>query len=501
MKAAAGGKQKPNEACGCGSGAKFKKCCGGAGASAAAAHERAAPQPAGAAAAAAAAAPPREQHHHPSPEALNRTFAEAGEAVEAGEWARALRRVAAVLSPAGVALAAAHTHHAGERAPWSVAQMAEVARVVVRCLNYACTAQSQPGRPLLGDACDAHARALAILTPPHTFWARALTCLTHAAWRDAPLDAADERVTLPPAVTGPLCCKLLSATHECMAEGYGRLHGHAADAIAAYERAVAALALERPGAARDYRESNHLQSIGHLHRGAGRTAAARAAFTRALALVRRLRDDEPEEQALSIAHLQSCLAMLDVELDLESDDKQYQMYADAWGAPRDGYSAEKVAVTLCSVVLGSTRSAARQRPSLLRAVTLPGAADAARGAAARACRACGAAAPAAAEQKLKRCAGCGRVAFCSAACQAADWRRHKRFCTGGMLADSAEAALADATCAVCCRALVPDDAAAADDAHEGAAREASAYQAVVMPRCMHLLHAACMQERGCVACA
>jgi hypothetical protein len=483
---AAASKQKPNDACACGSGGKFKKCCGSAAGAGAAAAQRLALTRAGAAAAPTVPARPQDR---PSPETLNRAFEEAGDAVEAGEWARALRRVAYVLSPAGAALAAAHTHYVGERAPWAVAQMAEVARVIVQCLNYAVNAKTQPGRPLLSEACDAHARALALLAPPHTFWARALTDLTHAGWRDSPLEG-DERVTLPPAVTAPLCRKLLSETHEVMAEGFGRMHGHPADAIACYERSLAALALEPPSAVRDYMESNRLQSLGHLHRGAGRTGAARECFTRGLALVRRLRDDDPEEQARSVRHLESCLAILNVDMDLENDQEQYQMYEAGWDKPRDGFSAEQVAVNLCTTVLAYTRSAARQRTWLLRAVRLEGAAEARRGAAMRACRGCGAGVEDAAT-KVKLCGGCGRFAFCSPACQAADWRRHKRHCAAGPLADSAEAALADATCSVCRRALVPDDDS---DASE------EAYQAVVLPACMHLAHAACIRDRGCAVC-
>lgn len=33
-----------------------------------------------------------------------------------------------------------------------------------------------------------------------------------------------------------------------------------------------------------------------------------------------------------------------------------------------------------------------------------------------------------AEQQGKRCARCGMVRYCSAACQRADWKRHKRAC-------------------------------------------------------------------------
>jgi hypothetical protein len=106
-----------------------------------------------------------------------------------------------------------------------------------------------------------------------------------------------------------------------------------------------------------------------------------------------------------------------------------------------------------------------------------------RAAAMRGCRACGAppAAAAAEEGKLRRCAGCERVAYCSAACQATDWRRHKPFCGGA----SPEALLADAACAVCSHA---------------AAEEAP--QAALLLSCVHFVHAACQATLGgCPTCA
>jgi hypothetical protein len=57
------------------------------------------------------------------------------------------------------------------------------------------------------------------------------------------------------------------------------------------------------------------------------------------------------------------------------------------------------------------------------------------------------------QASLQLCSGCSRVAYCDAACQKADWKRHKRVCTA---ADAAEAALADATCVRCHRPLMPD---------------------------------------------
>jgi hypothetical protein len=100
------------------------------------------------------------------------------------------------------------------------------------------------------------------------------------------------------------------------------------------------------------------------------------------------------------------------------------------------------------------------------------------------CRTCGVAPAASAEHKL--CSGCKRVAYCGAACQKADWPHHKRRCSER----TAEAALADATCVVCRRALMPNES-----------EQAGAYQQAGIPRrCLHFAHAACYLASGCPAC-
>jgi hypothetical protein len=107
------------------------------------------------------------------------------------------------------------------------------------------------------------------------------------------------------------------------------------------------------------------------------------------------------------------------------------------------------------------------------------------------CRACGARPPRGAELKL--CTGCDSVAFCDAACQAADWRRHKRFCGRER---SAEAALADAMCAFCLLPLLPNGDAAA----EQAGVDADAQGLIRMARCRHLTHEACLAAGSCRLC-
>jgi hypothetical protein len=184
------------------------------------------------------------------------------------------------------------------------------------------------------------------------------------------------------------------------------------------------------------------------------------------------------------------------------------------GARRDNVTTEQrcasPAVTLLRTALAAAAAVAadnaakRQRPWLLRAAALPCAAEKLRSSAARACRACAAPAPppgggddgdsSSSSSALRRCARCARVAYCSPACQAADWRRHKRFCSSSSAAaasspSDAEALLADALCAVCAGALLPPD-------YHAQAR------AVELLGCEHFAHVACVAtlRQGGVAC-
>jgi hypothetical protein len=148
------------------------------------------------------------------------------------------------------------------------------------------------------------------------------------------------------------------------------------------------------------------------------------------------------------------------------------------------------ALDLCCNVLLRTAHEDAQRPWLLRGTGMCGAPLAQKSAAMLGCRACGAGA---AEMKLKLCAGCSRVAYCGAACQAADWTaRHKKLCTGRH-AGTPEAALSDAVCVFCRRALVPEEHAEAS---------ASQYERCELLRCLHFAHTACRRKAGagCPAC-
>jgi hypothetical protein len=157
--------------------------------------------------------------------------------------------------------------------------------------------------------------------------------------------------------------------------------------------------------------------------------------------------------------------------------------------------AQETASGTCRNALLLCATAAQPRPWLERLLALPGgplsATPAARlsgqGAARGACRACGtpAAAAAAAGGKLRMCLACAGVAYCSQACQAADWKRHKRPCRAQAAAAAAgavdaAAALEDATCSACRRGLTQPPAGADDPG------------LVQILRCGHAAHARCL---------
>jgi hypothetical protein len=165
--------------------------------------------------------------------------------------------------------------------------------------------------------------------------------------------------------------------------------------------------------------------------------------------------------------------------------------------PGSEFERDEAAGVVCRNALLQCATAAAQRPWLCRFLALRRGRTGA-GAAARlagvvavrgACRACAqpAAAVAARDAKLRLCTACSGVAYCSTACQAADWARHKRHCKAAVAAAAvggvdAAAALADATCPACHAALVPDDADA----------NLPGVGLVTILRCDHAAHAKCL---------
>jgi hypothetical protein len=457
-------KQKPNELCACGSGDKYKKCCAA----------RAALPVAGAARRHAA---PAETVVDSVPPDMERLYREGCAAQQAGEWARAQRRATSALLAGGAWLCAGHVADA------------------VLCWRFRCTftllleVQGHPGR-CLGEAQDCYARSLAMLYPPRTFWVRALTTLAHAGWRDTPLGADDVRITLPAAMFDSMLrtgLSGLSALHLPMAEAFKLAAGHSEDAIVCYERTMEALALE-PENHRSFQMAHYLQNIGMLHETCGRAPKARECYARGLRLVEHSREEgiQPLQSVLrSLVHAAggyygNQLSAADV-----------QGCEELWAkCPPDAENqARREALDLCCSVLSRTEHEDVQRPWLLRGTGMHGASLAQKSAAMLRCRACGAGA---AETKLRLCAGCSRVAYCGAACQAADWNaRHKKLCTGRH-AGTPEAALSDAVCVFCRRALVPEEHAQAS---------ASQYERCELLLCLHFAHTACRQAgAGCPAC-
>ncbi len=473
--------QKPNELCACGSAHKFKKCCG-------------APLAAAAAAAAVPPAPPPDASTgESSAPDIMRLYDEAVAASEAvpQQWGRLLRRCTALLALLSDEVLSAHTPQG------SCPAAATFLDLALCCLKNCTNAHAQPGRPALVKAEDCRARALAILLPPHSFYARGVLCLTHAAWRDTPLDASDARITVAPEAVAPLVLKHLSAAHGALARGYTRCHTRPAAAIAAYEAANAALRAEPRSAKRHLRESSNWECQGHSHALAGRKDAAQACYDAAMRVLMNASELEPVARAAAVQKLRDSLENDALaHSDEPFDQTEYAANAAQWPHGLTGVAPAMSEVCVCCTMVQRTATEAKQRLWLLRATQLQHAPAAHRAAALLACRGCGA--PAVGGAKWKLCSGCERVAYCGAACQRADWRRRKRWCTGAH-AGSAEAALADATCCVCRRAVVCDDAA---DEGEGLAGAAAPYQRVALLRCMHLAHAACLSEHesGCPVC-
>jgi hypothetical protein len=119
--------------------------------------------------------------------------------------------------------------------------------------------------------------------------------------------------------------------------------------------------------------------------------------------------------------------------------------------PSEGVSLE----FLCREALIKCGTAQQQRPWLLRALAMGPVAAALKRSMATRCRACGrkgdVAGDGADAPKLRRCGQCALAAYCSPACQKADWPRHKATCAA-LLAGTAEASMAEALCPSCCSA-------------------------------------------------
>jgi hypothetical protein len=111
--------------------------------------------------------------------------------------------------------------------------------------------------------------------PPQPFFARALCDLSHAAWRDAPLPSGDARVTLPPAAARAVPTLRLRRSWEWLVAAYfDASPGRHPDALAALRAALAALALEAPGAQRTLRAASLHESVGRAQAASGQLGDA-----------------------------------------------------------------------------------------------------------------------------------------------------------------------------------------------------------------------------------
>jgi hypothetical protein len=218
MKAA---KQKPNDVCACGSAKKFKKCCGAGG---------------GVVGGASAPGGGGSSSLEANRQQLKPLLQSALAASVTADWGSTLRRCERALRFAGDSLCAA-----GDASRCATAASG-VLESVQQLLLLAASAHLHQKEHAAADECIA--RACVVATSPATFWARALTSLTHAAWRTERLLEDDERLTvLPPP----------SSLREMLGQTaylYG-LHGRFAEGVTTYDEALAALAHEEPGQARD----------------------------------------------------------------------------------------------------------------------------------------------------------------------------------------------------------------------------------------------------------
>lgn len=184
-------KQKPNEACACGSGAKHKKCCFG--------KAEQAPASAG------VPRPPVQN----AEQAMCRKMAaqvailsrDALDADAAGDFRKAFRKIEAALPfVAVVATSAASSHN--------------TIRAMLSNFTFAIEYASRNGD--LAGAENAAERALALLTAPYGaplgVYPAALGTLSHAGWRDTPADPKEVRVQVNAAALAAVARDMMLST-------------------------------------------------------------------------------------------------------------------------------------------------------------------------------------------------------------------------------------------------------------------------------------------------
>jgi hypothetical protein len=348
-----------------------------------------------------------------------------------------------------------------------------------------------------------------------------LHTLSHAAWRDASLPVrgraalavSDARAALPPDVARRLRktslqrVRAAAGVRACVAGRPREAAAHFASALNAL------LQLEPAGAARSTAAAALKHQIGDAWWVARDGARARASYGAALAELDGGADASDEDAHALRVVLQHALAEVQAGVGGGPTVAARQQLESAWetavAARREGtaasggdaaaaeeawHGAAGAPVQLCAVLLTGAESAAAQAPTLRRAAALGCVASGVRRGARRACHAC-AAPPPRDGAPLRPCGACKRVAYCNAACQAADWRRHQRCCADA----GADGVLADAVCIACAQPLLPaDDATAAAGGGDGGR--------VALLRCCHLAHARCVPfaadvRRSCSACA
>lgn len=358
----------------------------------------------------------------------------------------------------------------------------------------------------LEGAVDCGARALAVLQPPHRFYPAALATLTHAAWRDCPLDATDTAVTLPPEVVERAVRELLSTVYGALGNAYSR-NLRVAEAIAHYEQALVALELQPPGFQRDLQAASLQGNLGNQYsrlRQPARAAQHNDAMRVLLDAAERAGADAEvircsrANLALNVMHGQPggaapsgspALAALEA---LWHEQRLSDVPTVSVGPSDFG---KHVSASVCISALQACSTPAQQRPWLERMLALPlgplSATPAARLAGQPAfrgsCRACAMPADqvAVAGGKLRACVACKGVAYCSVSCQRADWKRHRVPCgaqaaalaMGGL---DAAAALEDATCIICRRGLAPQPGGDAEP------------ELVHILKCGHVGHSRCI---------
>jgi hypothetical protein len=462
-------KQKPNDACACGSGAKFKRCCGGAGS---------APPPGSAALPRTlVTAPLTPSERKQLQTRIQRARAEAKAAEEVGDLARATRRCVT-----GLGLCAdAWADGAGARS---------IVEETVLFFDLLIEYYSRQGR--LEDAEDAHKRGLRLVAePPMTpFWARALMTPGFAAWRDdEPLPPVDARCVVPLETALLVNPGLLHELHISLGLAYSRAGGLKAQAVAAFEAALDALrARVPPSPNRDVTEAGIVINIGNQHFKSGDLAACAAKFDEAAALLARKGGSEAVavRRAGLAAHLEMNRASLVASQRADRNsptctDAELEPYEQAWALFESRSKAEMASqwadaegspVGVCCAALGRSCTVAQLTRWVRRACVLPGVVAASNAAAALACRFCSAPPPHG--DKLQRCGGCGRVCYCGPACQREDWKRHKAECA---------ARAPEPTCVMCNLPLLTQEMA--DNPEAGLTGN---QQVFMLLGCLHFTH-------------